>query len=155
MSIGLPPGNWRYDPRRRCQVWVPLDPEVEIPDAFEEQLDPLINKRTGKPYSNFCTDCAAPILDSSLRCTDCSREYRKNDPEEFKRRPNGTTPVDERVVQKVLDGKRLRCTRSERFEVIRRWTELGRSDYALVNLTGWNVPRDRKYLNTLNEQDAA
>lgn len=25
MSIGLPPGNWRYDPHRRCQVWVPLD----------------------------------------------------------------------------------------------------------------------------------
>lgn len=36
MNLGLPPGNWRYDPHRRCQVWVPLDPHAEISDAFND-----------------------------------------------------------------------------------------------------------------------
>lgn len=160
-DFGLPPGNWRYDPKRRIQVWVPLDPDVSIHDSFEDgkpapYVPPMPDRHRKKP----CLDCDQMIQPRSTRCRPCHAKHAKTlhqglptKPVVFSRRLH--EPIDETRVQKVLDGTFTRCSRPERLEVLARWSQLGRSDQSLIDLTGWNVPRDRKYLTSLNEKDAA
>lgn len=39
-KFGLPPGNWRFDPATRVQVWVPDDPN----DMRDDDTDPPVPK---------------------------------------------------------------------------------------------------------------
>lgn len=60
------------------------------------------------------------------------------------RRPNHLTkdvPVDDVVVDRILDGIVVPSTTAERREVVRRWMADGRSYRALEALTGWRVER--------------
>lgn len=57
--------------------------------------------------------------------------------------------VDDVVVARIIAGERLRCTKAERFEVIRQWRAAGRSLNELIRVTGWQVYRE------INEMESA
>jgi hypothetical protein len=57
--------------------------------------------------------------------------------------------VDEVLVERILAGERMPCTKPERYEVIRRWRDAGRSLNELIRVTGWQVYRE------INEMEAA
>jgi hypothetical protein len=147
-KFGLPPGNWRFDPATRVQVWVPDDPNEVGDDSFDEMES---------SFTNRCPDCNKGIRDDSLRCLPCSKAHRAAGAKR-RRKPKPLRPaanVNDKRVQLVLDGQRTKCSRPERIEVLRRWSELGRSDDELAELTGWNVPSYRKHIESLNEKDHA
>jgi hypothetical protein len=50
-------------------------------------------------------------------------------------------PVDDVVVDRILDGQVVPSTNAERREVVRRWLADGRSYTSLEALTGWRVER--------------
>lgn len=61
------------------------------------------------------------------------------------------TSVDEVVVHRILTGNwTLRATKSERWEVIERWSG---SDNELERRTGWNVARDRREMRAVFGDD--
>lgn len=76
-KFGLPPGNWRFDPVTRVQVWVPDDPRMSADDAFDEPAEVRVHPKTGKPHAHFCPDCDTPIRPESSRCITCANRYRR------------------------------------------------------------------------------
>lgn len=71
-----------------------------------------------------------------------SRPYR------HQRRPEGGNAelrtVDRVVVERALNGQRVRATPPERAEIARRWARTGRSLNDLDALQGWNCRRDAR-----------
>jgi hypothetical protein len=59
------------------------------------------------------------------------------------RRPRPVIPtIDEAVVLRLLGGERIRASRAERDEAMRRWKAMGRSERSLCEIHGW---RDGRY----------
>lgn len=152
----LPAGNWRLDPFKRIQVWVPDGPAG--PDAFDEVEDEPVKPPEDAPHRTArCIDCGGHATRKSDRCQPC--HFANRQANAARKRPPVTNPlglhrpIDDNKVQAVINGTFIKCTRPERFEVIRRWQQLGRTDRSLEELTGWNVARDRRTINALNEKD--
>lgn len=61
------------------------------------------------------------------------------------------TAVDEHLVERVLAGEALPCTKAEKEEVTRRWVACGRSLHSLEQLTGWRSGRYGKASELLEE----
>lgn len=61
----------------------------------------------------------------------------------YQPRTKGASPepleVDPVIVERALQGKRVRANYAERVEIVRLWLDSGRTPTALENLQGWNV----------------
>lgn len=80
----LPPGAWRLDPFTRVLRYVYDDPEVTVPDAFDEPLEVAPEpKRRGRKRGQSHGDIAGVRAHERRRepiCDDCKRarlDYRR------------------------------------------------------------------------------
>lgn len=158
-KFALPEGEWRFDPFRRIKVWVPSAVVEPEPDAFDIAEAEAIAPKQSFDYDrrdrpNTCIDCGKSATRGSLKCLACYTaeiaKARESKPKTKRQRlGNG---IDRTKVAAILDGKFSPCNRAERLEVNRQWHALGRSGLALVHLTGWNVPRDKRLIEELDQQ---
>lgn len=60
------------------------------------------------------------------------------------KQPRTRDEVDESIVERLLAGERIKCTKSEKVEAFRRWVAMGRSAKSLADMHGWKAERYHK-----------
>lgn len=80
-QLGLNGGEWRYDPFRRVQVWVPNSP-VNPACAFDDPPPKQTNKAVvdNRIRRVSCPTCDGTKSVAAKTCDPCARTVRRNQP---------------------------------------------------------------------------